>query len=572
MKLHCPHCGVKGSAEDSYSGRNVQCPRCQGVFEVIPEMALVLTGEAPLASESSTTPTELIAALEELDTAVEGERDVREADDDEQSISDDQAEPAGADEKQPVGQEEPEPAIEGEEALEWEDRTSEFGLQSADQAGEEEPEVDLEQSPAELRFQEDDFEQPASDPAEAEPQAVAEIETEEKLEASVEAAEETEDVAETEMETAVETDDKANDDKADNEPEKDIWAEWDESPMLGPVDFGGSKAEVAGDRVVSAQSDQVAADAQEGKASDGQEKTEVELEPYGIEQEQCWQCGKKDNLGEPFITKDGRMYCADCAKAEIGEESADTGKKQDQEQSAETWSPNFEQTGQETEAAAAPLGSGPFSIGAALRRAWAMTTGAKGAIWVGSAIMYLILLAIMAGGMTLLRTAGGGMSSNGLAFNMVLPAIIDVCFVIFIAGLLLMGIKKVAGEEISWKMIFAGFPNAGKIIVATILQSLLIGIGFLFLVLPGIYLAVGYVMTIPLIVREGLSPWQAMEKSRKAVHVVWWRVLGLYILMSIIFSVSAIPLGIGLIWTWPMFLILAGVVYRQLFEADRADA
>ena len=34
MKLHCPHCGVKGAADDSYLGRNVKCPKCQGVFVV----------------------------------------------------------------------------------------------------------------------------------------------------------------------------------------------------------------------------------------------------------------------------------------------------------------------------------------------------------------------------------------------------------------------------------------------------------------------------------------------------------------------------------------------------------
>lgn len=558
MKLHCPHCGVKGSAEDSYRGRKVQCPKCQGVFEVKPEMVSALTGDAPLAPEPSSASTESVASVEGLDAAAEGKRDFWEADD-EQSAADEHTEAAVEVEKEPVEQD-PKPAVaEEEETLEWDDIASEIDLQSADQENEEELEVDLEQSPAELSPMEDEYEQPAGDWAEAETELEVEIGFEEEV-----AAKEAEDLAEEVTEAAVETDEK----EVDDESLKDIWAEWDDSPLLGPVDFGNPKEELAGEQDESADPVEVTDEnGEEDEVPDGQERAEVELEPYGIEKEQCWQCGKKDNLGEPFITKDGRLYCADCAPAEMAEEAADTQKEPDQEESAETQPQDFLAAEQEIEATAATTAQ--FSIGGALSKAWAMTTGAKSAIWAGSAIMYLILLAIVAGGMTLLRTTGGDMSSTGLALNMLLPVIIDVCFVIFTAGLLLMGIKKVAGESISWKMIFAGFTNAGKIIVATILQSLLIGVGFLLLVLPGIYLAVGYVMTIPLIVCEGLSPWQAMEKSRKAVHKVWWRVLGLYILMSIIFSVSAIPLGIGLIWTWPMFLILAGVVYWQLFGADK---
>ena len=44
---------------------------------------------------------------------------------------------------------------------------------------------------------------------------------------------------------------------------------------------------------------------------------EIELEPYGIDKEQCWQCGKIDSIGEPFIARNGRLYCKDCAP--IGE-------------------------------------------------------------------------------------------------------------------------------------------------------------------------------------------------------------------------------------------------------------
>ena len=37
MKMLCPHCGVKGTADDSYTGKMVRCPRCDTEFKVAPE-------------------------------------------------------------------------------------------------------------------------------------------------------------------------------------------------------------------------------------------------------------------------------------------------------------------------------------------------------------------------------------------------------------------------------------------------------------------------------------------------------------------------------------------------------
>lgn len=134
-----------------------------------------------------------------------------------------------------------------------------------------------------------------------------------------------------------------------------------------------------------------------------------------------------------------------------------------------------------------------------------------------------------------------------------------------------MGIRKVVGDPISWKMIGKGFSFAGNLILATVLQSVLITIGLLLLVLPGVYLIIGYTMTLPLIVDQGMSPWQAMEKSRKTIHKIWWKVFGLFLLMSLICLVSSVPLGIGLIWTWPMLIILVGVLYCYLFGTTKLD-
>ena len=63
-------------------------------------------------------------------------------------------------------------------------------------------------------------------------------------------------------------------------------------------------------------------------------------------------------------------------------------------------------------------------------------------------------------------------------------------------------------------------------------------------------------MVLPLMLDRGLGPWEAMEASRRAIHKVWWKVFGIFLIMGLIYLVSAIPLGFGLIWTVPMFFVL----------------
>jgi hypothetical protein len=211
-----------------------------------------------------------------------------------------------------------------------------------------------------------------------------------------------------------------------------------------------------------------------------------------------------------------------------------------------------------------------FAMGNIIREAWEKTKGVKGTIWAGSAVMYLVILITVAGGAFLFPSVAGEPATLTQAIgNALFQTVADVLSILFTAGLFLMGIKRAAGEAIHWKMVFKGFSCAGKIIVTTILQFILISIGFLLLILPGIYLVVGYTMTIPLIINKGVSPWQAMEMSRKAVHKIWWKVMGIFCIMVLIFMVSFIPLGIGLIWTWPMFIILVGVIYQHLFGEEK---
>ena len=62
MKMLCPHCGVKGTADDSYIGKKVKCPKCEGTFEV----------ETPEVQETLTSP-EKVKGSEEIENSLVAE-------------------------------------------------------------------------------------------------------------------------------------------------------------------------------------------------------------------------------------------------------------------------------------------------------------------------------------------------------------------------------------------------------------------------------------------------------------------------------------------------------------------
>jgi len=136
-----------------------------------------------------------------------------------------------------------------------------------------------------------------------------------------------------------------------------------------------------------------------------------------------------------------------------------------------------------------------------------------------------------------------------------------------IVGIIMLAINYSRDEHIEFKSIFNYYHMTGKLALAAILIYIMTIIGFILLVLPGIYLSIAYIFTLPLIADKGMDVWEAMELSRKTVTKHWFKVFGLMLLLTIIMGVGALAFGIGLIWAVPlMFVTLYGLLYRSIFD------
>ncbi len=134
-------------------------------------------------------------------------------------------------------------------------------------------------------------------------------------------------------------------------------------------------------------------------------------------------------------------------------------------------------------------------------------------------------------------------------------------------GIIMLAINHSRGEQIDYRSIFNYYHLTGTLSLAAILIYIMTVIGFVLLILPGIYLSIAYVFTLPLIVDKNMTVWEAMEFSRKTVTKHWFKVFALMFLLSLIMGVGILALGIGLIWAVPlMFVTLYGLLYPFIFD------
>jgi hypothetical protein len=213
-----------------------------------------------------------------------------------------------------------------------------------------------------------------------------------------------------------------------------------------------------------------------------------------------------------------------------------------------------------------------FSIEEIIKESWVKTQGMKGTFWVAAIIVLLALIIVGVVLETLFgESPGGEPFTAAVIIKQILSQLISAAVTYpLMAGIFMLGVHRAAQRQISINMAFSYFGYVIPLSIVGVLVTVLSYIGFMLLVLPGIYLAIAYMLVIPLVLDKQLSPWQAMEASRKAITHHWFKAFFLFLLTGVIMLVSLIPLGLGLIWTYPMAVNVMGILYREIFGIEGA--
>jgi uncharacterized membrane protein len=110
-----------------------------------------------------------------------------------------------------------------------------------------------------------------------------------------------------------------------------------------------------------------------------------------------------------------------------------------------------------------------------------------------------------------------------------------------------------------------------KYLIGSILYSLLVIIGLVLLVVPGIIWAIKYHFFFYLIVDKKLGPIEALEKSAQITNGAKLDLFFFFIILILINLLGALCLIIGLLVTIPIAMLATAHVYRQLLANSEIE-
>ncbi|RBP48300.1 hypothetical protein [Arenicella xantha] len=201
-----------------------------------------------------------------------------------------------------------------------------------------------------------------------------------------------------------------------------------------------------------------------------------------------------------------------------------------------------------------------------IKSAWAMLPGLKLPFWIAAIIYGVVSMAF-----SLFQTGIAGDPAQG-SVNWGLYLGISVLQVAATAplgaGLMMIGIKHSVGAPVEFKEIFKHFDKTLNLFLTMVIMYVLLIIGFLLLILPGIYLAIAFSFAMPLVVEKNMGPWEALMTSRKAITHKWFNMLGFAVLAMLVVLAGVLALLVGLIWAYPLVVLAAGIIYRDMFGVE----
>ncbi|MSX02641.1 MAG: hypothetical protein F2813_05710 [Actinobacteria bacterium] len=179
----------------------------------------------------------------------------------------------------------------------------------------------------------------------------------------------------------------------------------------------------------------------------------------------------------------------------------------------------------------------------------------------------------------------GYFSDQGWLINLIY-SIATLVASLYMAGIVVRVVQDVEADgkvDASVGDLFGSItPKLWSILLLSIVTGILIVIGFFFFIIPGIILALMWLVAVPALVAEDLGVFAAMSRSSELTKGNRWRLIGVFILIYILLIVMGIIVAlfvaitpilgviIGLLLAiviYPYVSIIIAVVYYELLEA-----
>ncbi len=131
-------------------------------------------------------------------------------------------------------------------------------------------------------------------------------------------------------------------------------------------------------------------------------------------------------------------------------------------------------------------------------------------------------------------------------------------------GVAYMGIRAVDGQTLHVSDLFARFRYFFYNFIGQILYSLIIFVGLILLIVPGVIWGLRYSLYPYFIADKKVGPIQALKMSAEATQGAKWELFKFMLVAALIGLAGVFVLGIGLFIAWPVITIAMAAIYRTL--------
>ena len=207
-------------------------------------------------------------------------------------------------------------------------------------------------------------------------------------------------------------------------------------------------------------------------------------------------------------------------------------------------------------------GSMQLEVMDCLRRAVELTKRHFGTLLL-IGIVYLVIYFVL--GLVEGLVGGTAMERGELPPSLILIKIVNALISIVIgAGLTRAALNVSSGGEASIGDLFGQTGKILSIIGASLLVYLIIAVGFILLIVPGIYLAIRLSFFMTAIVDRNLGPVEALKYSWQITTNNALPIFGLMLLSMLIILAGVIALLVGLVFALPVVTLAYTLAYRFL--------
>ena len=199
-----------------------------------------------------------------------------------------------------------------------------------------------------------------------------------------------------------------------------------------------------------------------------------------------------------------------------------------------------------------------FSIGEAMRFGW---TTMKANFW----FFVGLIFTVFAVRVFLPGLAGGFRQDHGFRpLALVVGLVSGIVSIIMGIGLAKIALMFVDGQKPRFDEMFAHANLFWRYLGAQILSNLIIGLGFLLLIIPGIIWSLKYSFVGYFVVDKGMGPIEALRHSARVTQGVKWQLLLFWLVMGFVNLAGVLVFGLGLLATIPTTMLATAFVYRKL--------